>query len=222
MGERVTLVVFDLGGVVVRICRTWEEACRAAGIEHRAGIDDPGLQARRREVVKLYERGLIGCDEFFERVAGATGGCYRADEVRRVHDSWLLGEYAGVGTLVDDLHASGMETGVLSNTNHSHWQIMAGRDEPAMKGSPTPWRTGHCHASHLLGLAKPDRAIYDEFAKRAGRVGRTGEIIFFDDLAENVDAARAAGWRSERIDHAGDTAGQMRAYLGAHGVTLEG
>ena len=32
MSERVTLVVFDLGGVVVRICRSWEEACRAAGV----------------------------------------------------------------------------------------------------------------------------------------------------------------------------------------------
>lgn len=220
MGDRVTLVVFDLGGVVVRICRSWEEACRAAGVEHRTGMDDPMLQTGRREAVKLYERGLIGCGEFFARVAAKTGGLYEPAEVRRVHDSWLLGEYEGVGTLIDDLHGAGIETGVLSNTNHSHWEIMAGRDEPRMKGCPTPWLTKHCHASHLLGLAKPDREIYDEFARRAGRAGRTGEIIFFDDLLENVDAARGAGWRSERIDYTGDTAAQMRAYLASHGVVL--
>ena len=26
------LAVFDLGGVIVRICRSWQEGCRAAGI----------------------------------------------------------------------------------------------------------------------------------------------------------------------------------------------
>lgn len=219
MSERVTLVVFDLGGVVVRICRSWEEACRAAGVEHRAGIDTPGLQARRREVVKRYERGLIGCDEFFELVAGAMGGCYGSAEVRRVHDAWLLGEYEGVSGLVDDLHGAGIETGVLSNTNHAHWERMAGRVVESRHSYPTPWRTKHCHASHLLGLAKPDRAIYDAFARLTGRGGeRAGEILFFDDLEENVGAARAAGWRSERVDYAGDTAAQMRAYLAQHGV----
>lgn len=214
----VTLVVFDLGGVVVRICRSWQEACRAAGVEHRAGIDTPRVQSDRREVVRRFERGEIGSDEFFARIAAATGGLYQPDEVRRVHAAWLIDEYPGVDALVDELHAVGVETGILSNTNHAHWEIMGRREPRAIY--PTLWRTRHPHASHLLQLSKPDRAIYDEFAKRTGRAARPGEILFFDDLDENVDAARAAGWRSERIDHTGDTAAQMRAYLASHGVAL--
>jgi FMN phosphatase YigB (HAD superfamily) len=220
MAERVTLVVFDLGGVVVRICRTWEQARRCAGVEHRPGMDEPALAARRRDAVREYERGRIDCDEFFRRVADATAGCYQPHEVRRVHDAWLLGEYEGVSELVDALHGAGIDTGVLSNTNHAHWQRMAAPPAPGSAGYPTPWRTRHCHASHLLGLAKPDRAIYDEFARRSGRADRPGEILFFDDLPDNVDAARDAGWRSERIDHDADTAAQMRAYLASHGVLL--
>jgi HAD superfamily hydrolase (TIGR01509 family) len=218
MDEAVTMVVFDLGGVVVRICRSWQEACRAAGVEHRVGMDDPLVQWNRREVVKRFERGEIASEEFFARVAATTDGLYGPDEVRRVHSAWLIDEYPGVDALVDDLHRAGIETGILSNTNHTHWEIM-GRREPEAR-YPTLWRTSHPHASHLLGLAKPDRAIYDEFARRSGRVGRTASIIFFDDLQENVDAARAAGWRSERIDHTGDPASQMRAYLREHAVVL--
>ncbi len=33
--KRIRLVCFDLGGVVIRICRTWAEGCAAAGLEVR-------------------------------------------------------------------------------------------------------------------------------------------------------------------------------------------
>jgi putative hydrolase of the HAD superfamily len=41
------------------------------------------------------------------------------------------------------------------------------------------------------GLIKPDRAIYLELIRRLGR--KPEEIVFFDDLEPNVDAARAVG-----------------------------
>ena len=47
-------------------------------------------------------------------------------------------------------------------------------------------------------------------------------IVFFDDLAENVEAARAAGWNACPVDPHGDTAGQMRAHLINHGVLSVG
>jgi FMN phosphatase YigB (HAD superfamily) len=76
---------------------------------------------------------------------------------------------------------------------------------------PTPSKPKHIHASHLLGLAKPDAAIFHEFARRTGFA--PASIIFFDDLADNVNAARAAGWQSHLIDHNADPAAQMRAHL---------
>lgn len=65
------LAVFDLGGVVVRICRTWQEACNAAGITHipqaEARLDSPrkvGFCARI-SAAKLSQRitlpGLRSC-----------------------------------------------------------------------------------------------------------------------------------------------------------------
>lgn len=218
MDNRPTLVVFDLGGVIVRICRSWAEGCAAAGLPVR-GDESMGtaeMKARRREVSDLYQTGAIRCEEFFERLAATTGGLYTADEVQKIHDAWLLGEYPGVRRLVQRLRIAGVATGILSNTNHAHWERMSEPDYPTL------WLTDHPHASHLLRLAKPERAIYDEFARQAGARGwrdrEASRIIFFDDLVENVDAARAAGWQSERIDHAGDTAAQMERHLSERGV----
>ena len=45
--------------------------------------------------------------------------------------------------------------------------------------------------SGLVGLAKPDAAIYELAAERIGV--EPGRCFFIDDLAENVEAARAVG-----------------------------
>jgi putative hydrolase of the HAD superfamily len=50
--------------------------------------------------------------------------------------------------------------------------------------------------SHEVGVAKPDREIYDLAAVRLGVA--PGEIAFLDDSAACVDGARAAGWHAVR------------------------
>ena len=49
-------------------------------------------------------------------------------------------------------------------------------------------------------------------------MGRVVAILFFDDDPANVEAARARGWRAERIDAAGDTAAQLLDALRRHAV----
>lgn len=222
-------VVFDLGGVVVRICRSWEEACARAGVEWKTGVMDPARMAERKGIHREYERGGMGCGEFFERIAGTTGGLYSAEEFARVHEAWLIGEYAGVGELVGELHDAGVVTGVLSNTNASHWRVLtgtgglggvggggrAGGEENAAQ-FPTARRVRHLHASHLLGHAKPDAAIYRAFEERSGVRG--GEILFFDDLEENVVGARGCGWGGHRVDPLGDPGVEMRGVLRRLGI----
>ncbi|MEM7623189.1 MAG: HAD-IA family hydrolase [Planctomycetota bacterium] len=215
MGDRVTapvsLVCFDWGGVLLRICRSLQEGVRAAGLDIRPVPEDPDLYYVRRGASLAFQKGEIGEAEFFEETRRSLRGVYSVDEIALVHDAWLLGEYPGVDRLVNDLHATGVATGVLSNTNARHW---ARRE----RDFPTCGRMRHGHASHLLGLAKPDPAIYTAFAETTGMDGREREILFFDDLPENIDAAQAAGWRGVVVDHTGDTARQMRAELQASGV----
>jgi epoxide hydrolase-like predicted phosphatase len=201
------IAVFDLGGVVVRICRTWEEGCRAAGIAPRA-LRAPAEAAPEIDaLVRAHQRGEHAAGHHYERLAAIVGG-HSADEVGRIHASWILGDYPGMAAAIDRIHAAGADTACLSNTNAAHWEQLAGSE--AFRRIRRPF------ASHLMGLVKPDAAIYRAFERAAGAV--PGDIVFFDDLAENVDAARACGWDAVLVDHGGDTAAQVLAALRARGV----
>ena len=212
---KIRIVVFDLGGVVVRICRSIQEAGRLVGIEIPDSDITSDKRAERKAIHFQYERGRLSCDQFFAAIAQTTGGKYTPEQFRAMHEAWIVGEYPGVAALIDDIHEAGLDTGVLSNTNASHWAQM--QPVPSATGRitpprfPTPAKPRHKHASHLLGLAKPEPAIYTEFARLTGYQGR--DILFFDDLEENIRAAREAGWHARTIDHQGDPAAQMRLAL---------
>ncbi|MEZ6317798.1 MAG: HAD-IA family hydrolase [Phycisphaerales bacterium] len=206
----VRVVCFDWGGVIVRICRSFAEGVRAAGLDLRDGFDEGELYDIRRTAAAEYQVGRMDERAFFEAVSRSMRGTYTLDEISRVHDAWLLEEYPGVRALVDDLHADGtVQTAMLSNTNARHWARR-------VRDFPTAGTLGHQHASHLLGHAKPDAAIFRDFEDKTGFAGAS--IVFFDDLGANIDAARAAGWRAVHVDHEGDTASQMRAALVELGV----
>ncbi len=211
-----TLIVFDLGGVIVRICRGFHEGCAAAGLPVRGEIMTEALKARRRELSRLHGIGKLECAEFFRQVSLSLDGLYTPAEVERVHRAWILGEYPGVLELLTELRTASrvhgrFQTAVLSNTNHPHWAAITG-SYPSLK------LIDHPHASHLMGRHKPDAEIYDEFAALVGYTGREREIVFFDDLEENVAAAVSRGWQAFTIDHAGDTAQQIRDALTRLGV----
>lgn len=204
---RPRLVVFDLGGVVVRICRTWDEACAAAGISVRPRLDPSAHGHLLAPAVRAHQRGDIACDRYAAQLAGILGGI-GAEDVRRVHDAWILGDYPGIAGAIDRIHAAGLDTACLSNTNASHWD--------RLHASDAFLRIRRRHASHLLRLVKPDAEIYRAFERGTGAA--PADILFFDDLPENVDAARACGWNAVLVDHAGDTAAQVIAALHAAGV----
>ena len=52
-------------------------------------------------------------------------------------------------------------------------------------------------SSHQLGCYKPDAEIYERAFAALGV--EPGEVIFFDDLPANVEAARNAGAQAYRV-----------------------
>jgi len=205
------LVCFDLGGVVIRICRSWEEGCAAAGLPLRGVESRDATRHLRTAAVVEFQTGRIDGDEFARRISAIVDGVYSPEEILAVHRAWILGEYPGITTTIDRIHAAGLDTAALSNTNDVHWSMLA--DSPALR------RIRHPHASHLLRLHKPDPAIYRAFESLVGRSG--AEILFFDDLPENIDAAQEVGWHAVRIDPHADTARQVVDALRSHGVNVD-
>jgi len=206
------LVCFDLGGVVLRICRSWAEGCAAAGLDWREGFD---LHRDRRvaslnELADDHQTGRIDGDVHARRFSDLLHGLYSPEEVTRVVDAWVLGQYPGMDDLVDRIHHAGLGTAVLSNTSHDHWETF----ERYRAFCRLRNRVG----SHQLGVRKPDPAAYHAIEQLTGVAGP--EIVFFDDLADNVAAARAVDWSAVQIDPAGDPAAQVRHALADLGLPL--
>lgn len=205
----IRVVCFDWGGVLLRICRSFDEGVKAAGLEvrKRNGKD---LYDVKHDAASRYQIGGMSDKAFFNNISRSLEGLYTPDEIALVHDAWLLGDYEGVDELIDELNSiSGIETAVLSNTNERHWQRR-------LTDFPAGGKVTHQQASHLLGFAKPDPRVFTAFVNRVGVNAET--ILFFDDLEDNVKAAREAGWKAELIDHKTETAEQLRKHLGDYGI----
>lgn len=217
--SEIRCVCFDWGGVILKFCRSFADGVKAAGLDLREGAIDAEAIAARRGLANEYSMGRISRAEFLRATSLASAGLYTEEELERINHAWLLEEYPGVGLVVDELNAlPHIETALLSNTTEIHWERQ--HEEPCRRNGiphfPTASKLKHRHASHLLGLLKPDEAIYAAFERETG-FSPPG-ILFFDDLEENVRAARARGWRAVQIDHTGDTAAQIRAALREHSI----
>jgi glucose-1-phosphatase len=215
----IRVVCFDLGGVLVKICRSIDEAAARVGLSgpEAQRWQSGDLVSRRNDVVRRYHRGELQCEAYYAELAAASADHYTAAQVRDIHDLWLWGEYPGVDHLVAQLNqVPHLTTACLSNTAHAHWQQMT-ESQKARYPSVNQLRVKL--ASHLMRMVKPDAEIYVQAAKQLSVA--PAEILFFDDLAENVAAARAAGLCAEQVDHLGDTASQIAAHLQRAGILIE-
>lgn len=205
------VVVFDLGGVVVRIARSWQEGCAAAGMPYHPHVEQLLHAVPVRTLLDQHQRGALPCHAFFASFSQLLQGAYTPQQLEAIHGAWTMEDYPGIQSVIEGLHAQGVPTACLSNTNASHW-------DNGLRQSPAVARIQHPYASHHLGLAKPDPAIYAAFEKHSGFAA--ADIVFFDDLAENIAAARACGWDAVHVDHTGDTAHQVRRAVQERGVQL--
>ena len=208
---RKQLVVFDLGRVLVRICDGWGDAFERAGLlSLRSGVESKLADATLRKAVELHvhalEHGHLTPDDFARESAALLG--ISAADVARSTDAFVHGAYPGATTLLDDLHEVGVRIACLSNTNARHWELMQGWLEPA---DQILRRIDLRYASHELQLRKPAEKIYEALERSAGVEGT--DIVFFDDLPDNIAAARARGWDAILVEDRRDPVREMRAQL---------
>ncbi|CAN5392976.1 HAD family phosphatase [soil metagenome] len=196
------LACFDIGGVLVRIARTWQEAAGVAGIEHHLGEETASLFTYAP--LDAFQTGLTPYDLYLDQLAQDLGS--DREGAHRAHNHILMEEYPGIPELVARLKAEGWATACLSNTNAPHWKELT---DPAR--FPSVAGLDFRLASHELGAIKPSPEIFAAFEDRTGYKG--SEIAFFDDLPANVEAARAAGWDAHLVDPHGDPASAMATIL---------
>ncbi len=206
----IQLICFDLGGVLIRLCDGWDHACALAGVTPSKAMTDDV----KRQIIRIVHREEVGDlkkNEFFERTAPLLG--LSPEDSHAMSDAWLCGAYPGIDALIDAINNAGLQSACLSNTNDNHWQAMI---DPTHPNALPLDKLNHRFASHLVRDRKPNPTIYQHVEQTTGLP--PGAILFFDDVLENIEAARARGWHACQVTDPDDPAAQMTSHLKRHNL----
>jgi putative hydrolase of the HAD superfamily len=174
-------VVFDMGGVLVRL-GSLPDLLAMDG-----GADWFWPRWLASPAVRDFERGAITPDDFARSFADEFCLTISPEEFLHNFSRFCQGLLPGAVELVRSVPPA-ITTALLSNTNDLHW-----RTQPDAATVATL-----CHQNFLsyrMGLLKPDRPCFDHVTNSLGVDPKA--VLFLDDNHINVQGARAAGWQAE-------------------------
>jgi HAD superfamily hydrolase (TIGR01509 family) len=190
--SRPSYVIFDLGNVLVHI--------EPAAFLRTLSIDTPENREYYRpkiiDIVKRYERGDDSTEVYFANLDSLFNG--RASMLQHHHagkDHFSLNDFRNATLSIIGEPVVGMETivrqvgtsatlGLLSNTNPVHFEYCL-QTFRVVQFIPNHF------LSYKLKAFKPEPEIFARVIEQISFP--PGEILYVDDLAENVEAARTAG-----------------------------
>ncbi len=193
-------LLFDLGRVVIDIdfgkalsCWAAHAGCAASDLATRFVPDDS---------YRHHETGKLSDAEYFERLRGSLGIAISDDQFLEGWNAIFAGEMPEIANL---LARAGQHLPLyaFSNTNRPHVEHFSKAYADVL---------GHFREvflSSTIGLRKPDAAAYHHVVKAIGVPA--SRIVFFDDVAENVEGARAVGIHAVQVKSSADIAVALAA-----------
>lgn len=193
-------LLFDLGHVVLDIDFSRAFACWA----RHAGCEPENLAGRLSagELNHRHERGEISDAEYFAGQCAAMGIALSHDQFLEGWNEIFAGEMPGIAPLLERA-AQRLPLYAFSNTNGAHVEYFSVAYADLL---------GHFREvflSNAIGLRKPDAAAYDHVVSAIGVPA--GRIVFFDDLAANIEGARARGLTAVHVRSPDDVAEALKA-----------
>ena len=193
-------LLFDLGRVVLDIdfnktleCWAGHADCEPAHLIGRFARDD---------IYRRHETGKICDAEFFAALRTSLGVGLTDAQFLEGWNAVFAGEMPGIAPLLERA-AQRLPLYAFSNTNPAHAEHFS----QAYAGVLGHFR--EMFLSSAIGLRKPDAAAYDHVVKAIGVPA--SRIVFFDDLAENIDGARACGLTAVHVTSPDDVAHALAA-----------
>ena len=175
-------LLFDLGGVLVDI--DFGRAI-AAWAPYSALTPDALRQTFKHDVqYDRHERGEITANEYFEHLAATLQLTATTEQIEQGWNAIFVGEILQTRKLVEAMRGI-LPCYAFTNTNASHMAAWSKLFPGAVSAFD------RIFASHQLGLRKPELAAFDRICSLTDTPAAS--ILFFDDLAENVQAAEDAG-----------------------------
>ena len=193
-------LLFDLGRVVLdidfnRTLRLWAD---------HAGCDPARLVERfaRDESYRRHEKGEISDAAFFAGLRTSLGVDLSDTQFLEGWNAIFAGEIPGINQLLARA-AQRLPLYAFSNTNSPHVEFFSEEYADLL---------GHFREMFLsssIGLRKPDAEAYDHVVKAIGVPAE--RIVFFDDLAENIEGARDRGLVAIHVTSPDDVAKALAA-----------
>lgn len=194
------VLLFDLGRVVLdtdfsRVMRVWADhaGCAPADLAARFVVNDS---------FRHHETGKIDDAAFFQNLRQSLGIDLSDAQFLAGWNAIFAGEMPGIAALLSRA-AARLPLYAFSNTNPPHVEHFSRAYADVL---------GHFREIYLsssIGLRKPEQEAYRHVV---GAIGvPASRIVFFDDSAENVAAARATGLAAVHVRSSEDVSGALAA-----------
>lgn len=194
-------LLFDLGGVLVEI--DFDRAL-AVWASYSALPTDVLRTLFKHDVqYERHERGEITATEYFAHLATTLQLTASFEQIEHGWNAIFAGEVLQTRELVESMRRV-LPCYAFTNTNASHMATWS-KQFPGVVGA-----FDRVFASHQLGLRKPERAAFDRICALTSTPAAS--ILFFDDLAENVQAAEDAGLQGVLVKSPEDVAAALRSF----------
>lgn len=180
-----TWFLFDLGNTLIKLAyeRVLENICSDATATRDQLVqvlEEPGGY-------RDMERGALTFREFYDFVCDKTGYRGSLPELRHIWSDFFDGTIPGMEELLEQVRTR-YRVAFLSNSNEVHAEIIPRRFAGIFK------KDDRFIFSHRFRVAKPDPEIFRRALEVMGALPH--QVIFVDDLIENVLAARFVGMRA--------------------------
>jgi putative hydrolase of the HAD superfamily len=199
-------VLWDADGVLQHLPAGWEASMRPV-VGHL--VDD--VEAFLEEAFAAERPALTGDARWLDVLPGLLekwGIAHAHDDALRV---WLTIEpVVETREIVERLRAAGVRCYLATNQDEHRGQHM----HTALGYADL---FDGAFYSYEMRVAKPDPAYFRVVLERLGLPA--GEVLFVDDNAANVEAARSAGLRAEQW-HVADGVDALHALLARHGLRV--
>jgi glucose-1-phosphatase len=177
--------LIDLGNTVVKLAyeRAIEAICRQSSVDRDELLEIFEMAGGYRDM----ERGSTTFWEFHEFLGDRAG--YRGS-IRDFHEIWANffdGPMPGIEELLVRIRQK-YRIAFLSNSNEVHAEVIP-KQFPALFD-----RDDRFIFSYRFKVAKPDPEMFHRALETIG--AQPSDVVFIDDLVENVIAARGIGIRS--------------------------
>jgi len=175
-------IIFDMGGVILH----FDPLIPCRILAPVTGLDPAEILKRvmDSDAPRQFELGVLSEEQFTDKCNEALGTNIKQAELQKIWSN-IFTENEAVSNMIRAMKPRAQLI-LLSNTNIWHF-THAKRTYRILDEFDT------CVPSYQIGLMKPDRRIYQvalRFARHPERV------LFVDDIAENVDAAKQLGIRA--------------------------